>query len=118
MGSDMEFITQPAASLEEGRVYELLALVQSGIVTFPEHILPLVLYSPPLISALRSVFNDLKVIALIPAKPNSSTADPSLAQFGTTAEVYEYSGSEPGLRIKTRVKQRFKVIATWIDEYE
>ncbi|KAI9554495.1 putative protein cereblon-like [Daphnia sinensis] len=118
MGSDMEFITQPAASLEEGRVYELLALVQSGIVTFPEHILPLVLFSPSLISALRSVFNDLKVIALIPAKPNSSTADPSLAQYGTTAEVYEYSGSEPGLRLKTRVKQRFKVIATWIDEYE
>ena len=47
MGSDMEFIAQPATALEEGRVYELLALVQSGIVTFPEHILPLVLFSPP-----------------------------------------------------------------------
>lgn len=118
MGSDMEFIAQPATSLEEGRVYELLALVQSGIVTFPEHILPLVLFSPPLITAMKSVVAQLKVIALIPARPNSSTADPSLAQYGTTAEVYEYSGTEPGLRIKTRVKQRFKVLATWIDEYE
>lgn len=118
MGSDMEFITQPAVSLEEGRTYELLALVQSGIVTFPEHILPLVLFSPSLVSAMRSVVANLKVIALIPARPNSSTSDPSLAQYGTTAEVYEYGASEPGLRIKTRVKQRFKVIATWTDEYE
>lgn len=115
MGSDMEFIAQPATALEEGRVYELLALVQSGIVTFPEHILPLVLFSPPLISAMKSVVSQLKVIALIPAKPNSSTADPSLAQYGTTAEVYEYSGTEPGLRIKTRVKQRFRVLTTWVD---
>lgn len=114
----MEFISQPAASLEEGGVYELLALVQSGIVTFPQHILPLVLFSPPLISAVKAVVANLKVIALIPARPHSSTANPSLAQCGTTAEIYEYSATEPGLRIKTRVKQRFKVLATWINEHE
>ena len=118
MGSDMEFIPQPAPLLEEGRVYELLALVQSGIVTFPHHILPLVLFSPPLIAAVRNVLEDLKLIALIPARPYSSAANPSLSQFGTTAEVYEYSATEPGLRIKTKVRQRFRVLNTWMDEYE
>jgi len=106
-------------SLIEGSTYELLALVQSGIVTFPEHILPLVLFSPSLISAMRSVITNLKVIALIPIKPDSPTTNPSLAQFGTTAEIYEYDGasSELGFRIKARVKQRFKVIHTWNDPY-
>lgn len=121
LGSDMEFITQPCPPLTEGSTYELLALVQSGIVTFPEHILPLVLFSAPLITAMRSVISNLKVFAIIPSRPNSSTADHCLAQYGTTAEVYEYSvanASDPAFRIKTRVRQRFKVLHTWMDQHE
>ena len=122
MGSDMEAIRQPTEPLIEGSTYDLLALCQSGIVTFPEHILPLVLFSPPLIDAMRSVISNLKVFALIPARPRMHSAtEPLLAQFGTTAEVYEYSvagPSEQGFRIKTRIKQRFKVISTWMDEHE
>lgn len=115
----MEFISQPSTSLEEGCTYELLALVQSGIVTFPEHILPLVLFSPSLIASMRAVVAGLKVIALIPARPSSSTEQLCLAQYGTTAELYECSvPTSPGLRIKTRVKQRFKVLATWLDQNE
>lgn len=117
----MEPISQPSTSLNEGCIYELLALVQSGIVTFPEHILPLVLFSPSLIASMRAVVADLKVIALIPARPSSSTEDLCLAQYGTTAELYECStpnATSPGLRIKTRVKQRFKVLSTWVDQHE
>lgn len=115
----MEKIPQPTELLKEGSTYELLALVQSGIVTFPEHILPLVFFSPTLITAMRSVISTIKVFAIIPAWPTSTTADPCLANYGTTAEVYEYSGaSNPGFRIKTKVRQRFKVIRTWMDQNE
>ena len=108
-------------SLDEGSCYELLALFQSGIVTFPETIVPLVLFSPPLISAMKSVIAGLKVIALIPTLPNSQSENPTLASFGTTAEVYEYSVTnslEPGFRIKVRVTKRFKLISTWTDEHK
>lgn len=68
---------------------------------------------------MRSVIVSSKVIALIPIKPDSPATNPSLAHYGTTAEIYEYDGasSELGFRIKTRVKQRFKVISTWNDAY-
>jgi len=118
LGSDMVH-SQPK-SLDEGSCYELLALFQSGIVTFPETIVPLVLFSPPLISAMKSVIAGLKVIALIPTLPNSQSENPTLASFGTTAEVYEYSVTnslEPGFRIKVRVTKRFKLISTWTDEH-
>lgn len=119
----MEAIPQPTAPLTEGSTYDMLALCQSGIVTFPDHILPLVLFSPSLITAMRSVISKLKVFALIPAWPNRNyaTSEPCLAQYGTTAEVYEYSVSGPseqGFRLKTRMKQRFKVLHTWLDENE
>jgi len=106
-------------TLEENSCYELLAL-HSGIVTFPETILPLVLFSPPLISAMKSVIAGLKVIALIPTLSDSLSEYPTLAPFGTTAEVYEYSvtnPSEPGYRIKARVGKRFKLIRSWTDDH-
>ena len=93
-------------------MYELLALVQSGIVTFPEHILPLVLFSPSsLISAMRSVIaSNSKVIALIPIKPDSPAANPSLAHYGTTAEIYEYDGasSEIGFLYQNKSEATFQ----------
>jgi len=107
-------------TLEENSCYELLAL-HSGIVTFPETILPLVLFSPPLISAMKSVIAGLKVIALIPTLSDSLSEYPTLAPFGTTAEVYEYSvtnPSEPGYRIKARVGKRFKLIRSWTDDHK
>ena len=107
-------------TLEENLCYELLAL-QSGIVTFPETILPLVLFSPPLISAMKSVIAGLKVIALIPTLSDSLSENPTLASYGTTAEVYEYSvtnPSEPGYRIKARVSKRFRLIRTWTDDHK
>lgn len=105
-------------TLEENSCYDLLAF-QTGIVTFPETILPLVLFSPPLISAMKSVIAGLKVIALIPTLSDSLSEHPNLASFGTTAEVYEYSVADPsetGYRIKARVSKRFKLIRTWTDD--
>lgn len=125
MGSDMETVPQPTTPLTEGSTYDLLALCQSGIVMFPDNILPLVIFSPSLIEAMRSVIFNLKVFALIPAWPKrSADGEPCMAQYGTTAEIYEYSSSraagagqpEKGFRLKTRMKQRFKVLHTWMDE--
>ncbi|XP_049791902.1 protein cereblon [Schistocerca nitens] len=97
--------------LDDGSLQTIPILPQPGVVLVPGQTLPLTVFYPPTVSMLRRSINTDRIFGVICIKyVNSSPA--TIANVGTTAEIYEFQDEESdfGFRIKAKGRQRFRVI--------
>lgn len=91
--------------LDNGIYVNLPLLFEKSVILFPEQTLPMVEYSTQIINMLRSCIDKDRTFGVV----RSGSTNNSLV--GTTAEIYEYSDSDPnGFRIKAKGRQRFKIL--------
>jgi cereblon len=105
--------------LEEDLIQEIVLLSQPGIILMPGQTLPLTIFRPNQISAMKRLIETTKTFGCIHVRfHDDNVGNPGQvteAPVGTTAEIYEFreapeSGLEVGFKLKVRGRQRFRVL--------
>lgn len=86
-------------------------LLELGVVLVPGQTLPLTVFYHPTIAMLREVISKDKTFAVVCVR-NVPFQKKALAQYGTTAEIFQYQEENDlaGFKIKAKGRQRFKLL--------
>lgn len=86
-------------------------LLELGVVLVPGQTLPLTVFYPPTIAMLREIICKDKTFGVVCVR-QAPYQKKALAQFGTTAEIFQYQeeGDLAGFKIKAKGRQRFKLL--------
>ncbi|KAK6624825.1 hypothetical protein RUM44_011689 [Polyplax serrata] len=103
LGNDLEEVGGRTFH-DEGSIIWLPILMELEVVLVPGQTLPFTAFSPATVSMFREIISKDKTFGVMCLN--------SLAQYGTTAEIYQYQADNDitGFRIKAKGRQRFKLL--------
>lgn len=107
LGRDMETV-HGRTFFDEGSIVSLPILIQPGFVGVPGQTFPLTTDHPRTVAMLRNALDGNRTFGILSIRLENS----HLEKIGSSAEIYEFGESDidSSLRIKAKVRQRFKVI--------
>lgn len=89
---------------DEGSIIWLPILMELEVVLVPGQTLPLTAFYPPTVSMFRKIISKDKTFGVVCVN--------NFAQYGTTAEIFQYQENSDlaGFKIKAKGRQRFKLL--------